>query len=63
MYKVHNAEWNVGDRAYPMSHAAAFLQRLAAGCGMGNGLQHIGMQHVNDDQTAQRDKRRRVWRL
>jgi len=36
------------------------LQRLTAGCGTGMGLQHIGMQHVNDDHSAQRDKHRRV---
>ena len=40
---IHNA----------MSHAAAeaCTQRLAAGRGMG-----IGLQHVNDDQSAQRNK-------
>ena len=40
-----------------MSHAAAeaCTHRLAAGRGTG-----IGLQHVNDDQRAQRDKSRRV---
>jgi len=36
------------------------LQRLAAGWGMDIGLQHIGLQHVNDNQSAKRDKPRRV---
>jgi len=36
------------------------LQRMAAGCGTGIGLQHIGLQHVIDDQSVQRDKPRRV---
>jgi len=49
---------NVGDRDYAMSHAAT--ERLAAGRGTGIGLQHIGLQHVNDQQSAQRDKPRRV---
>jgi len=44
---------NVGDHAYAMSHAAA--ERLAAVHGMG-----IGLQHVNDDQSTQRDKPRWV---
>ena len=44
---------NAGDRAYAVSHAAA--ERLAAGRGTG-----IGLQYVNDDQTARRDKPRRV---
>jgi len=45
-----------------MSHAAAEAgtQRLGAGRGTGIGLQHIGLQHVNDDQSAQGDKPRRV---
>jgi len=45
---------NVGDRAYAMSHAAA--DWLAAGRGTGMALQHIGLQHVNDDRSAQRRK-------
>jgi len=36
------------------------LQRLAAGRCTGIGLQHIGLQHVNDDQSMQRDKPRRM---
>jgi len=45
-----------------MSHAAAKAgtQRLAAGHGTGISFQHIGLQHVNDDQSAQGDKPRRV---
>jgi len=49
---------NVGDHAYAMSHAAA--ERLAAVHGMGIGLQPISLQHVNDDQSTQRDKPRWV---
>jgi len=41
-----------------MSYASAeaCTQRLAAGRGTGIGLQYIGLQHVNDEQSAQRDK-------
>jgi len=41
----------------PQQHAAAeaCTQRLAAGRGTG-----IGLQHVNDDQSAQHDKPKRV---
>jgi len=42
------------------SGIGTLLQRLAAGCGTGIGLQHIGLQHVNDDKSAKRDKPRRV---
>jgi len=42
---------------HAVSHAAAEAcrQRLAAGRGTG-----IGLQHVNDDQSSQRNKPRRV---
>jgi len=40
-----------------MSHAAA--ERWAAGRDTGIGLQRLGMQHVNDDHSVQRDKPRR----
>jgi len=46
-----------------MSHSAAeasYAQRLAAGRDTGIGLQHIGLHHVNDDQSMQRDKRTQV---
>jgi len=60
IYKAHNSDRNVGDRAYAMSLAAAVTGTLAAGCGMGIGLQHISLQHVTDDQSAQHDKPRQV---
>ena len=45
---------NVGDRAYAMSHVASAAAAVEA-CtrhGTGIGLQHIGLQHVNDDQSS-----------
>ena len=42
---------NVGDGACAMS---AHTHRLAAGRGTDIGLQHISLQHVNDDQSAPR---------
>jgi len=51
--KILRLIWNVGNRAYAMSHAAA--ERLAAGRGTG-----IGLQYVNDDQSARRDKPKQI---
>jgi len=51
----------VGDRVYAMSRVAeACTQRLVAGRDTGIGLQYISLQHVNDDQSTQRDKPRWV---
>jgi len=42
------------------SGIGTLLQWLAAGCVTGIGLQHIGLRHVNYDQSAKHDKPRRV---
>jgi len=40
--------------------SVSLMSHAAAGCGTGIGLQHIGLHYVNDDQSAKRDKPRRV---